>query len=225
MTHRIACIHALPQSIGPIGKAFKELWPEAETFNVMDDHLSIDREKAGSLTPELTERISQLARYGMRSRATGILFTCSAFGEAIEAVARWASMPVLRPNEAMFDEALERGGKIAMLLTFQPSVASMEEEFKAQRIARSAQGKESAKPAELTALCVPDAMAALQKGDVETHNRLLAEATKGLDAELIMLGQFSMAPAREAVHSASGQPVLTSPDCAVRRLKQALRPG
>src|SRR6185503_11697563 len=117
MTTRIALIHALPQAIAPVAKAFSELWPEAETVNIMDDKLSVDRERAASLTPELTERVSQLARYALKCKADAILYTCSAFGEAIEAVARWSSIPVLKPNEAMFDEALERGGNLGMLLT------------------------------------------------------------------------------------------------------------
>ena len=223
MTTRISCIHALTQSIGPVTKAFAELWPEAETAHIMDDKLSVDRERAGSLTPEIAERISQLARYAMRSKANGILYTCSAFGEAIEAVARWSSIPVLKPNEAMFDEALDRGGEIAMLLTFQPSVASMEEEFRAQRVARTQRGVQ-AKEANLKTMCVPEAMAALQRGDAATHNRLLAEAAKSIKADLLMLGQFSMAPAREEVHASAHCPVLTSPDSAVRRLKTLIQP-
>jgi Asp/Glu/hydantoin racemase len=213
MNPRIALIHALPQAIGPVAQSFRELWPDAETVNIMDDRLSVDRERAGELTPEISERISQLARYAMRCNANAILYTCSAFGPAIEAVGRWSSIPVLKPSEAMFGEALERGGRIAMLLTFQPSVASMEEEFRLQA---------GAGGAALSTLCVPEAMSALQRGDLAAHNKLLAEAARGIEADVLMLGQFSMAPAREAVQSAVRCTVLTSPDSAVRRLKGVL---
>lgn len=221
MTTRIALIHALPQAIGPVAQSFRELWPEAETVNIMDDKLSVDRERAGDLTPEISERISQLARYALRCRVNAILYTCSAFGPAIEAVSRWTSVPVLKPNEAMFDEALDRGGRIGMLLTFQPSVASMEEDFRVQRAARA---ERTFLPLELKTVCVPEAMAALQSGDLDSHNKLLAQAARGIEVDVLMLGQFSMAPAREAVQSVVRCPVLTSPDSAVRRLRTLYAP-
>src|SRR5439155_1015726 len=58
-----------------------------------------------------------------------ILYTCSAFGEAIDAVARATPMPVLKPNEAMFAEALHLGTHIGLLATFQPSIPALEQEF------------------------------------------------------------------------------------------------
>lgn len=214
MKPRIALIHALTLSMAPVAQAFAELWPEAETFNLLDDALSIDRERAGELTLAITERISQLARYAMRSDANAILYTCSAFGPAIEAVARWSAMPVLKPNEAMFAEALERGGRTGMLLTFQPSVESMKAEFKAQ-----AAGREHA----LEVICVPQAMVAAQRGDAAEQGRLLAEAAaKAGPFETLMLGQFSMAPAQKAVQEKVACPVLTSPASAVHALKKQL---
>jgi hypothetical protein len=214
MTTRIALIHALTLSVAPVAQAFKTLWPEAESFNIIDDALSVDRERAGDLTPKIIERISQLGRYAMKCDANAILYTCSAFGPAIEAVARWSAIPVLKPNEAMFEEALGRGGRTGLLLTFQPSADSMKAEFKAQAAGRKH---------ELEVIVVPEGMAALQRGDAAGQNRVLAEAAaKAGPFDTLMLGQFSMAPAREAVQAAVKYPVLTSPDSAVRKLKAAL---
>jgi Asp/Glu/hydantoin racemase len=214
MTTRIALIHALAMSIPPVAQSFKQLWPEAETFNVLDDALSSDRARDKDLTPAIIERISQLGRYAMKCDANGILYSCSAFGPAIDAVARWSAIPVLKPNEAMFEEALQKGGRTGLLLTFQPSAESMKVEFKEQAAGRKF---------ELEVIVVPEAMAALQKGNAEEQNRLLAEAAaKAGPFDALMLGQFSMAPARGAVQAAVKCPVLTSPDSAVRKLRGLL---
>jgi Asp/Glu/hydantoin racemase len=130
MTTRIALIHAVAVAIAPVEAAFRELWPEAECCNLLDDSLSLDRERDGVLTAAMSRRIAALAEYAAATGAVGILFTCSAFGQAIEAAAARAAVPMLKPNEAMFEAALAAGRRIGMLATFAPSVPSMEAEFR-----------------------------------------------------------------------------------------------
>jgi hypothetical protein len=216
MRKRIALIHAVKPAMQPIADAFEALWPEADCANILDDSLSRDREKTAELTPEIHARFEALGRYAGDIGANGILFTCSAFGEAIEAVARRSPFPVLKPNEAMFEAALERGRSIGMLATFAPSVASMEREFDA--LARSRGIK-----AEIRTICVPEAMDALNKGDAATHNALLAEAAPRLkNVDAVLLAQFSTAQAEQAVSAVIASPVLTSPASAVRKLRSLL---
>ncbi|MFL6840153.1 MAG: arylsulfatase, partial [Bradyrhizobium sp.] len=103
---RIALIHALKHSIVPIEASFAKLWPEARLMNLLDDSLSADLARDGWLTEGMTERFLSLGRYAVRTGADAILFTCSAFGPCIEAVARaHVPMPVLKPNEAMIEQA------------------------------------------------------------------------------------------------------------------------
>jgi hypothetical protein len=103
---RIALIHALKHSLQPIEASFARLWPEARLMNLLDDSLSADLARDGGLTDVMTERFLRLGRYAAGTGADAILFTCSAFGPCIEAVARaHAPMPVLKPNEAMIEQA------------------------------------------------------------------------------------------------------------------------
>jgi hypothetical protein len=213
MARRIALIHAVVAAMEPVRAAFERLWPDAECVNVLDDALAPDRARDGELKPEMSRRIGALADYALSLQPKGILFTCSAFGPAIEAVAAKAPVPVLKPNEAMFEEAIELGTRIVMLVTFPNAAESMRPEFEALAKARSV-------PARLETVYVADAMAALKAGNLETHNRLIAEAARGLaQADAILLGQFSMAPAAGAVARVAKRPVLTSPESAVRKLK------
>ena len=154
---RIALIHATPAAVEPIRTAFAQDWPEPDLVNLLDDSLSRDRALAPDLTDAMYDRFDVLGRYALSFGADGILFTCSAFGPAIERVAQSVSVPVLKPNEAMFAEAIAIGGRIGMLATFEPSIASMATEFEADA------AKASAKVT-LESRFVPDAMAALLAG-------------------------------------------------------------
>jgi Asp/Glu/hydantoin racemase len=207
---RITLVHALKHSIQPIEAAFARLWPDARLMNLLDDSLSADLARDGGLSEAMTERFLGLGRYAAGTGSDAILFTCSAFGPCIEAVARaQAPMPVLKPNEAMIEQAAARGGRIGLLSTFPPTLVSMPPEFPAS--------------VEIVPKLAEGALAALDRGDRATHDRLVVEASKSLrDCDLIALAQYSMAPAAEQVAAATGRPVLTTPDSAIEKLKKML---
>lgn len=220
MPTRIALIHAVTAAMPPVEEAFRRQWPEALRCNILDDSLSVDRENEGKLSAAMTERIRTLTAYAARSGAAGILFTCSAFGPAIEAAAADVPVPVLKPNEAMFEAALAGGRRrIGMLATFAPSVASMEEEF--YRMAEAA-----GIAATIETHCVPGAMAALKAGNGAEHDRLVAaSAPRFSRCDAVLLAHFSTSRAAAAVAAVLDRPVLTAPDSAVAKLQAALRPA
>jgi Asp/Glu/hydantoin racemase len=210
---RITLIHALKHSIVPIEDSFARLWPDATLMNLVDDSLSADLARDGRLTQAMTDRFLSLGRYATGTGSDAILFTCSAFGPCIEAVAReHAPMPVLTPSEAMIEQAAARGHKIGLLSTFPPTLASMPAEFP--------------DTVEIVTKLATGALAALDRGDRAEHDRIVAEASRDLrDCDLIALAQYSMAPAAALVAEVSGRPVLTTPDSAVLKLKQLLAVG
>ncbi len=73
-------------------------------------------------------------------------------------------------------------------------------------------------------LCVAGALDALNAGDAHTHKHLIAQAAREAmpGCDVLLLGQFSMACAKDAVQAISPVPVLSSPESAVRLLKTAL---
>jgi Asp/Glu/hydantoin racemase len=216
MSVRIVLIHATAVSMPPIQSAFEQLWPEADRVNLLDDALSRDLKVAGHQTPHIINRMVELARYGVGIGAAGILFSCSAFGKAIETVKAGLDIPVLKPNEAMFADAVSTGSHVGMLTTFAPSVPSMEEEF-------FELAKKHNKKVKLETVQVEDAMAALDGGDMQIHNRMLALAAPQLaGCDAVMLGQFSTSLALEDVRRVLDCPVLTSPHSAVLKLKSLL---
>jgi hypothetical protein len=129
-------------------------------------------------------------------------------------------VPVLKPNEAMFREAIGRGRRIGMLATFAPSVLTMTEEFE-QFVAEA--GGEVGAGATLETIVVEGAMDALRKGDADRHNALIvARAPELAHCDAIMLAHFSTSRALAAVTAAVKTPVLTAPDAAVDRIRAAI---
>ncbi len=208
--------------MAPVAQAFEQLWPQARLTNLLDDSLSPDLAAAGRITEALTARMVGLARYVRDQGADGILYTCSAFGPAIEAAAADVGIPTLKPNEAMFEEALAlcaRAGvdaRAGLVTTFAPAAGPMRAEFEEMALLH-------AQPACLDSACADGAMGLLQAGQPQAHDQRVAEAAAQLSgACVLMLGQFSMARALQAVQQVTGKPVLTSPASAVRKLQALL---
>lgn len=207
---RIALVHALAQSVAPIEEAFARLWPDAVRMNLLDDSLSADLASSPSgLDARMTARFLALAEYAIGTGARGILFTCSAFGPCIDAVKRrWPDVPVLKPNEAMIEDAVRDGKRIGLVATFKPTLDSMPAEF----------------PGDATVIpaFAEGALGALARGDVEEHDRLAVDAAQRIapQCDVIALAQFSLARAARAVERSVRLPVLTTPDSAVRLLRR-----
>ena len=210
---RIVLIHAVTVAMAPVAEAFAERWPGADTVNLLDDSLTRELGTGGDLTTGIFARFAALTRYAVDIGADGILFTCSAFGEAIDAARAGVGFPVLKPNEAMFEAALDAGERIGMLSTAEAAVASMEAEFRVLARERGA-------AARLETVCVTEAMAALVAGDAEAHNRMLADAAPRLaGCDAVLLAHFSTARALGAVSAATHCPVLSAPASAVDKLR------
>lgn len=222
---RIALIHATALAMAPIHDAFAQLWPQARRMSLLDDSLSIDLARDGRLTGAMAQRFIDLALYARGAGCGGILFTCSAFGPAIEAAGLASGIPTLKPNEAMFAQALGiartvavegRPARLGLVATFAASIPSMSEELRAMAVGEGA-------AVELDSVFVAGAMDDLAQGRAGDHHRKVAQAARQLGGcDALMLAQFSMAGALPAVAAEVPCPVLSSPDCAVLALKERM---
>ena len=213
---RIALIHATFVAIDPIVRTFRQMWPQARIVNLLEDSLSADLAAEGRLTDRMIERFVTLARYAHGCGADAILFTCSAFGPAIEAAQRAVPIPALKPNEAMLNEALAAGSRIGLVATFAPSLPALRDEL--EQMARQRGSK-----IDIMTRTLPEALAELHEGRTGEHDRMIAAAAEGIgDCDALILGQFSMASAAALIPDRPGRKVLTSPASAVAQLKRQL---
>jgi Asp/Glu/hydantoin racemase len=213
---RIALIHALAHSPGPVQQEFARQWPECRLMNLLDDSLSADLAVAGGLDEAMFQRFHSLADYAVGTGADAILFTCSAFGPCIEAVAdRHTTIPVLKPNQAMIAEAAQIGSRlgtrVGLIASFAPTLSTMPAEFPPG--------------IEIDCELAEGALAALDAGDLDDHERRVVAAARRLQERgcgAIALAQFSMARAASAVADAVPLPVLTTVGSAVSDLRRRL---
>lgn len=215
-SQKIYLIHAGMISVMPAHLSFQKHWPEARFFDLLDGSLVMDMKEQPVLTPSMMARFELLGDYCANAAATGVLFTCSAFGEAIERIKRKHAFPVLTPTEALFEEVIDIKGKIALVVTFGPSIAALTNELE-----KMAGVKQRA--LDIDPFVVEGAIDALFKNDHETHNRLIAEKAATLKGyEAIVFGQFTMSPAAPQAQSLTATPIMTTPDSAVKKLKRIL---
>ncbi len=203
----------------PIRAAFERHWPEAIRMDIMDASLSADlAASGGELDAPMIQRFRDLGNYaagvnGQGGQSSAIQFTCSAFGDAIEAVKADQQIPVFKPNEAAFAEALQLGSKLALVVTFPPSLAKLTDELEVMAAAKN-------QNLELTSILAEGAMAALKGGDGAGHDEaVLAACAELIDYDAIILGQFSLARAAEPLSQVVTCPVITTPDSAVCGLR------
>lgn len=207
---RIALIHALAHSVDPINSELSRTWPQCQRMNLLDDSLSADLAASPQgLDAAMTERFIKLADYAVFTGADAILFTCSAFGPCIDAVARrYENMPVMKPNEAMIADAVSIGQTIGLVASFGPTLESMPAEFPASTSVQLALAE--------------GALDALNRGDTALHDQLVVATAQRLvdqGCSVIALAQFSLARTQEAVARQTGVQVLTTVQSAVRAMR------
>ena len=213
---KIYLIHAGMISVMPAHLSFQKHWPDAQFFDLLDGSLVMDMKEQPVLTPSMMKRFELLGDYCANADATGVLFTCSAFGEAIDRIKQKHAFPVLTPTEALFEEVLDIKGKVALVVTFGPSIAGLMTELEKMAAIKK-------RTVDIDPFVVEGAIDALFKDDHETHNRLIAEKAATLKGyKAIVFGQFTMSPAAPQSQRLTETPILTTPDSAVKKLKHIL---
>lgn len=197
-------------------RAFAADWPQARISNLLDDGLfAWVREKG--VVPEMTDAFRTLTRYMVSRGADGILFTCSAFRQVIDTCIAEFDVPILKPNDAMIEQALDAGSRIAVMATVGPTIPSISVEIQEMAAARG-------KSVTLTPYVVEGAFDALAGGDAAKHDALVAARAKEIrDCDVIVLAQFTLSRAVPAVAAVSSIPIFNSPGAAVAKLRSMLR--
>lgn len=197
-------------------RAFAADWPQARISNLLDDGLFSWVRETGGVVPEMYDVFRTLTRYIESRGADGILFTCSAFREVIDACIAEFDLPILKPNDAMIEQALAAGSRIAVMATVGPTIPSISAEILEMAAARG-------QKVDLVPYVVDHAFDALAGGDAAKHDALVAAKAKAIrGCDVIVLAQFTLSRAVPAVAAVSSIPIFNSPGAAVAKLRGML---
>jgi hypothetical protein len=213
MPKRVFLVHPTPLAMAPIDEAFKTLWPQAQTMNVLDESLYNDIPQDGTLAPAIYDRVTSLLRHCELSGADGILFSGSTFGPAVDKARIGMRVPVLRAEEAMMEQAVTLGERILLVCTAKRAMPVV-------RGTLDAAVKRAGVTRQISELWVKDARDAITSGDVATHDKLIAEqvtAAGGFD--VIIFGQISMVPSRIPLPPHIARRIVTGPGATVARMR------
>jgi len=216
MTPTVALIHATPAAMAPARAAFADRFPEATTWNLLDDLLISQAQEAGTVTSALRRRMERLIDHAVGGGADAVLLTCSMYGPVAHDVGRDAPVPVLASDDALFDAvAAQRPARVAVL---GPVATGVDD-----TVARLQVHLGDA-AVELSGLVVEGAASAASRGDQAELERLVTAAALRVEptADVIVLGQFSLSPATAAAAAAVSVPVLSPPHLAAEILHSRL---
>ncbi|MBE1551731.1 putative NBD/HSP70 family sugar kinase [Mycobacterium sp. OAS707] len=206
----IALISAVAAAIPPARLAFDELFPAATVWNLLDDRLLTDAAENGTVTAGLAARMNRLIEHAILEGSDAVLLTCSLYSPVAHRVAATVDIPILGPDDALFDAAAQAGYR-------RLAVVSSAADPLADSLARIRQVLD---PEVVVTGVIADA-GAVDRGDLTGLAHSVGQAVAGLDCatEAVVLGQYSLAASAAAVQDATGLPTLAGPQFAVRSLR------
>lgn len=200
---RIACLHTAASNIAVFDRAAQQLkLSKASLHHEVREDLLKSAELAGGLTSDI-ERQTRDALSGLARRADAVLLTCSTLGPCISAVSAIATVPVIRVDSALADEATRTGGKVIALCAVETTLGPTMRLF-ADAAKRSG--------AEVEVRLVQGAWPLFKAGEQAAYLAAIAAAAEEAcndGASVVALAQASMAGAAELVTRAPKP--LTSP--------------
>ncbi len=215
---RLALVHTVAGLVPRFRELSAELIREVETFDIVDETLLRDATREGRVSLETARRLFSHLAAAESHGADAILVTCSSMGGAVDAARPFAGIPLLRVDQAMAEQAVQRGERIGVLATLWSTLGPT-----AALIRRTAD--ESDRSVEVRDRLCDGAFEALGEGDTERHDSIVRDGLRDLLgwAEVIVLAQASMARVVDTLSEDERRiPILSSPRLGMERMRDIL---
>lgn len=219
MSHAIGLLHATVNAIEPIAAAWRASAHEVALRHYVDEGLLPLATARGALDPEVLRRLEHWLATMYGDGVGAVLATCSSLTPAVASVRPRFSKPLVAIDEAMIDEALQRGRRIGVLATLPGAAATT-------RALLEAAARLQERQVTLAAAVASGAFEALSRGDTAAHDTAVRAAANSLApaVDVIVLAQVSMMRVLPSLATLP-IPVLTSAPGAIRRVLEGLTPA
>jgi Asp/Glu/hydantoin racemase len=218
MKKKVAVIHTFLYSVEDLKKLFKEILPEVEMINIIDDSLLQEALSNKGITPGIIRRISKYAVEAEALGADAILNQCSSVGEAADIAQNMIKIPYVKIDQPMAEEAVRLGSKIAVIAT---AISTLEP---SSRLVENMAKKAQKEVVVNRCFCEGAYEALLIENNREKHNAIVIDTIKKASEsnDVIVLAQGSMYHLMPLLKDIS-VPVLTSLETGVEQLRSLLK--
>jgi Asp/Glu/hydantoin racemase len=214
---KLAIIHTTPATVESMKALAAEVLPGCDLVNFVDDSILPQLASNGGDLHEVEERLIHYARFAEQVGADVILEACSSVGEVVTKMQAAVSIPIVRIDEAMAEEAVQRGNRLGVAATLQTTLAPTARLLQAMAAAAGRQ-------VGITPLLIEGAYQKLMAGDREGHDNLLIEKLQDLarDMDIVVLAQASMARVLPGIPAAERSKFMSSPRLAMQRVEKEI---
>jgi Asp/Glu/hydantoin racemase len=198
-------------------KLFDEMLPDVELLNIVEDKMIQDVIAKGHVTPEVTRRVCHYVLAAAAMGVDAIFNTCTSTGPAFDVAANLTSIPTVRIDDGVTEQAARQGERIGVLATVPSALRPTTEliDRKAKALGRQVAIREALSEG---------AFGLLRKGDVRGHDEMVIRTAREIAqwADILVLAQVTMAALAPRLSQEVGLPVLTNLRSGVEQLKRVL---
>src|SRR5688572_11917347 len=113
----LALLHTAVVNVTTFQGLCAELLPDTTTFHMLDESLLKNTISDGAMSPLTARRVAGHVVSAAEAGADAVLVTCSSIGRGAEIARPLVSIPVVRVDEAMADEAVRTGKRVGVIAT------------------------------------------------------------------------------------------------------------
>ncbi|WP_413205060.1 aspartate/glutamate racemase family protein [Rhodospirillum sp. A1_3_36] len=218
MGKRLAFLHTGSFLVDMFKGLLATRYPGLSAFYIVDESLIQDLLTKGE-SPDIVRRVCTHVTQAESTGADLIVFTCSSTSPAVNVARQMVSIPIIKIDDAMAEQAVGLGKRIGVVCTASstvgPSTTLLRDHARAQ-------GREI----EIEHCLKGDAFQAILSGDRATHDAIVTDAalTLATTCDLVILAQASMMHLRPILAEQTAVPVMTSPEPCVDSLSLYLSP-